>query len=76
MSNFLPRSVDEPAPTSSQNPPLYMVLVCGLVALTLIVATGAIVLAYADKAVPSEVIGLAGVAIGFLGGLLAPSPRA
>ena len=70
------RSVDEPAPTSSQNPPLYMVLVVGLVLMANLVVIGAMLLAYLDKAVPSEIVALAGMAVGFLGGLLVPSPKA
>ena len=70
------RSVDEPTPTSGQYPALYMVLVAGLVAGLLIVIVGTLALSFVGKEVPRELIALAGVIVGFLGGLLVPSPKA
>ena len=68
------RSIDEPAPTSSQAPTLYLVLVVGLVGAVLVALIGGIVLAALGRAMPPELIALASVCAGGLVGLLAPSP--
>lgn len=73
---MLPRSVDEPTPTSGQYPALYMVIVVGLVLVALLTVVGALVLSYVGKSAPDSVVALAGAAIGFVGGLLVPSPKA
>lgn len=68
------RSVDTPAPTSSQDQLLYRVLVAGLVAAVIVTLVGAIVLAFVDRVLPGEAIALGAVCAGGLVGLLAPSP--
>ena len=69
-----PRAVDQPAPSSSQDPWLYRVLVAGLVAAVLVTLVGAIALAFVDRSLPGEAIAVGAVCAGGLVGLLAPSP--
>lgn len=76
MTKLGEEMVDAPTPTSSQFPALYMVLVAGLVATILITVIGALVLSFFGKGVPSEVVAIAATAVGFLGGLLVPTPKA
>ena len=73
MAQFEGRSVDDPVPTSSQAPKLYWltVLIVGLVAV--LVVTGAILLAWQDKAVPEGILGMGASAVMALAFLLRPS---
>lgn len=69
-----PKGMDSAAPSSSQDPFLYRLLVAGLVAGVLCTIIGGIILAGIDRSLPGELIALGSVCAGGLVGLLAPSP--
>ena len=62
------------APTPTEDPLLYRLVVGALGLVALIAVLGLLVLAAIGKAVPEGVVAMGGAAIGGLVGLLAPSP--
>lgn len=63
-----------PPPTSDQDPMLYRILICGLVAAVLITICGLIGLAVANRPAPEGLVAIGSMCVGGLVGLLVPSP--
>jgi hypothetical protein len=68
------QGIDQPAPTSSQDPALYRILVSGLVAAVLLTVLATAALAWIGQMVPDGLIAIGSACAGGLVGLLVPSP--